>query len=114
MKILVCGGRNYDRYDTVLNTLKAYGATTVVEGGAKGADELARRAARAMEIPCLTHPAKWGVYGKVAGIMRNGLMLDYKPDLVLVFPGGSGTRDMAQQAENRSFRVAYVATPGPG
>jgi hypothetical protein len=46
VRILVCGGRNYDERDMVWRTLdqyqENYGPLTVIQGGAPGADHWAR------------------------------------------------------------------------
>jgi hypothetical protein len=42
--------------------------------------------------------ADWTKYGKAAGPKRNTVMVMLKPDLLLSFPGGKGTRDMTDQS----------------
>src|SRR5262249_16770583 len=42
---------------------------------------------------------EWDELGKKAGPLRNQRMLDEgKPDLVVAFPGGGGTKDMVRRA----------------
>jgi hypothetical protein len=41
----------------------------------------------------------WKTHGKAGGPIRNQMMLDdYKPQVVIAFPGGSGTADMVRRA----------------
>lgn len=103
MKILVCGGRDYDDYASVekaLNhCLKNFKKISIIEGGAKGADSLARKWAIAHAVEVTTINAKWGEFGKRAGIIRNIEMLEMNPDFVIAFPGGKGTAHMTSIAE---------------
>jgi len=107
-KILVCGGRNYRDWDTLvaqLDTLQPI--SCIVNGGAGGADEMAADYAHERSIMCYTHHAKWSEYGRRAGPVRNRQMLDLHPDLdmVVAFPGGKGTADMVKAADERKILV---------
>jgi acyl-CoA synthetase (NDP forming) len=54
-------------------------------------------------------PANWKKHGKSAGPIRNQLMLDVgKPDLVIAFPGGSGTADMIRRARKAGVPVKEI------
>jgi hypothetical protein len=54
-------------------------------------------------------PAEWDKRGRIAGPVRNALMLDVgKPDLVVVFPGGRGTADCVRQARAAGVQVIEV------
>ena len=115
MKILVCGGRNFE--DTaVLNRVLfpyQYGAQNVIiHGGARGADRLAARWADEHDVETEAYPAYWDKYGKRAGFLRNAQMLkEGKPDIVIAFPGGNGTADMMRRAHSAGVIVLQVC-PG--
>lgn len=117
MRVLVCGGRDYDGDDAwnhVMDALSSLHRETpvdaIIQGGASGADQLARAWAGMHEIKCVTVPADWATHGKAAGPIRNQRMIDdFQPDLVVVFPGGRGTADMAQRAEAAGVRVIRPA-----
>lgn len=115
MKVLVCGGRDFDDALTLGAWLggihKNNGPITLlIEGGARGADVMARKFAEWQGIPVRTFPADWDKHGKAAGPIRNKQMLDEgKPDLVVAFPGGRGTENMVKQARSAGVRV-LVAT----
>lgn len=100
MVILVCGGRDYSDYGQVEYVLEevcgwSINAPRIVQGGARGADSLARRWAKENGVTCDTVPAEWDKYGQAAGPLRNQKMLDeFKPTQGVVFPGGRGTLDM--------------------
>jgi SLOG family YspA-like protein len=102
-RVLVCGGRKFTDKALVYRTLDAlaaeHGVLYVIEGGARGADALARTWRHDKLQPGKTFHADWTRYGDAAGPMRNRKMLvDGQPDLVLAFPGGDGTADMMRQA----------------
>ena len=79
MKILICGGRDFNDRDRAFKELDAAHAelniTLVIEGGARG------------------------------GFRRNLEMLDEKPDGVIAFPGGNGTAHTVRNAKQRGIPV---------
>lgn len=113
MKVLVCGGREYTdarKLYSVLDGLHAkHNITLIINGGAHGADYLGRLWARERKVPCSTYPADWDRHGRSAGPVRNQRMLDEAvPDLVVAFPGGSGTANMIQKAEAAGVEVRRI------
>lgn len=113
MRILVCGGRDYNDKATMYSILDEYGDLgddiTIIEGGANGADTLAEHVAVTNWWKSETYPADWKTYGRAAGPIRNQRMLDEgKPDIVIAFPGGRGTEDMVRRAEKAGVSVRRV------
>lgn len=107
-KVLVCGGRDYANRSAVFAELNALSPVRIIQGGAAGADRLAMEWAALNEVACLTVPAQWKKYGRRAGPIRNRHMLHEKPNLVLAFPGGRGTRNMLWLARNEGLAVRVV------
>lgn len=114
MRVLVCGGRNYghcqddaaEMYFALRDIHEATPITAIIEGGAKGADEMARSMAEEFGAKAVTVPALWALHGKAAGPIRNQRMVDdFKPDLVVAFPGGRGTADMVSRAKAAGIPV---------
>lgn len=107
MRVLVCGGRNYRDPKAVYEALNALdGVTSIIEGGAQGADCFAAEWADKTGTPHMQFNADWKTHGRAAGPIRNRQMLDEgKPDLVLAFPGGRGTANMIMQAQAAGVRV---------
>lgn len=110
MKVIVCGGRDFDNVSAVRHALTAAHAkrpiTLLIEGGATGADKLARQWAQSVEVQCVTEQADWKRYGPAAGPIRNRVMLEkHKPDAVIAFPGGTGTADMVTIARHAGVKV---------
>lgn len=112
-RILVCGGRNYfDRrvFGVSMQHLRQHFAPQfcIIEGGASGADTLAREWAFDHTVPLLEFPANWRNMGHSAGTIRNTWMLDFGlPDFVIAFPGGTGTANMVRQAQARGIDVVH-------
>lgn len=109
MRVLICGGRDYagrSKLSEVLDRLhRERPFTCLIQGGARGADDLARLWAKRVGVAGLQFDADWQTHGKAAGFRRNGEMLtEGRPDLVVAFPGGRGTADMIRQS-----RAAGVA-----
>jgi hypothetical protein len=118
VRVLVCGGRDFHDRGRVHHALDAFHArkgpvTVVIQGGARGADAHAASWALERDIVSLTFPADWKQHGKSAGWIRNQLMLEKgEPDVVIAFPGGSGTGDMVRRAEKAGLTV-YRIEPSP-
>lgn len=109
MRVIVCGGRDYDKAEVVDDTLKQHKITVLIQGGANGADRLAKWYAKAHDIPMIEFPAQWKKYGNGAGHIRNSQMIiEGKPDLVIAFPGGKGTANMVAQAKARNIKVIEI------
>lgn len=120
IKVLVCGGRDFNDGKLVFKTLDEIHAQRpiglLIEGGAKGADERAHNWALARGVqPCQMKPC-WGFYNEQypgrknpAGPIRNSAMLYWlQPDLVVAFPGGPGTADMVRISRNANIEVLEV------
>lgn len=142
MKILICGDRNYDNQALVwtvldgfyLNHNVGFGVAHrdpffIIEGGAKGADRLAKNwvydsplhsspdynnhGASEARIVHLQFPANWNEYGRAAGPMRNFQMLNEgKPDIVLAFHDNieksKGTKHMVSVAKERGIPTYVI------
>ena len=132
MKVLVCGGRDFNdaaglfsALDTIQqwtlqeaeNTLGiAFGViwettgpiTCIVHGAARGADLLAENWARSREIACHSHPAPWHTH--------SGNYCRCRPDALPGICRGAGmwrNREMLRREHIRSFPVGLcIALPG--
>ena len=113
MKILVCGGRDYQDREKVFQVLDEIHKTTpislVVHGAARGADLLGEEWAKSRETAYYGVPAKWQELGRKAGPLRNLDMLErITPDLVVAFPGGRGTENMIKLATSNNIKVKQI------
>lgn len=118
MRVLICGGRNYNNKDKVFEVLDNLRKSTkeeifIIHGGAKGADSLGGEWARTRNISVRVFKADWNKYGRAAGIIRNeGMLKEGKPDLVVAFPGGKGTAHMIMIAEEAGVEVKEIFDEG--
>jgi len=119
MRVLICGGRDYDNYfEFCVGMKQAYDLhiapreiEVIIHGGARGADNLAQLWADEEGYCCLVFPADWKRLGNAAGPIRNQEMIDEgKPDLAIAFPGGRGTADMVKRARNAGIEVVTVCS----
>ena len=118
MRILVCGGRDFNDREAVALALKSYkpvplatgvSDAIIIVGGAPGADTLAEEWADCFGVRKRVFLANWQKHGKAAGPIRNQQMIDEgKPDLVIAFPGGRGTTDMVRRAKAAGIEVKEI------
>ena len=108
LKAIVCGGRTFKDYRLVLGVLGSLNLGMVVHGAARGADTLASRAARELGVAQIACPADWDTHPKRAGLIRNQEMLAHKPDMVIAFPGKSGTGHMVSIADRAGVPVFRI------
>lgn len=113
MKVLVCGGRNFRSPAQVFKALdelhKQKPITELMQGGATGADQLAKEwAATKPAIQRYVCNAEWEKHGRAAGPIRNAKMLTWNPDLVVAFAGGTGTADMVKKARAAGIEVKEI------
>jgi|SRR6266536_346003 len=119
-RVLICGSRDWtDKYaiSCVLNGYRSDEiGITVINGGARGADSIAKWWADVNQEPRETYPADWKQHGKAAGLIRNQRMLEEgKPDVVWAFvtkplEESRGTHDMVRRAKAAGIPVYVVHT----
>jgi hypothetical protein len=111
MRVLVCGSRSWTDEAAIQRALEGLppGPTTILHGGARGADQLAGRIAKRLGYSVEVHEADWRI-GRRAGLERNMRMLDSKPDLVLTFwdEQSRGTGHTITEARRRNIPVVVV------
>jgi hypothetical protein len=110
VRVLVTGGRDFADREWLFAVLDAIhaerGIACIVEGGASGADRLAKEWTWERGIALKEYPADWKEHGRAAGPIRNRKMLrEGLPDLVVAFPGGRGTADMIRAAKAAGVEV---------
>jgi hypothetical protein len=118
--VLICGSRHYDDEATMRRVLSneltlldpnIEDDIRVIHGGATGADSLAAKVLARSIYSVHAFPADWKKHGKAAGPIRNRQMLDERPDLVLAFGDGRGTRDTVAEATRRGIEVVWIDGP---
>lgn len=115
MRLVVTGGRSFNDKDFVNDSLfmmhQYFPISLLIEGGATGADALAKQWAESLGIEIKTYEADWknlnvpypviktnrygSLYNAKAGFDRNELMItDGLPDFGIAFSGDKGTKNM--------------------
>ena len=104
--VLVTGGRGWSDREKIREVLTEFDplTTLIVEGGCRGADDLAKQEAEKLGFKVLTVHADWYKYGKAAGVVRNKLMYETThPNVVLAFhsdlKNSKGTKHMVEMAK---------------
>lgn len=116
-KVLVCGSRHWKDWQKLKERLDYIpGPIHIVEGGAPGADVMARQYAIGRKIPYTEVPADWKVHGKSAGPIRNRIMLDMldSPQDEVIgfhedFENSKGTKDCITEARRRGISTEVVS-----
>ncbi len=107
------GGRDYrdeDAIETALLALTAEGFWDLAHGGALGTDTLAGIVAERLGMTVTVYPANWAAHGRAAGPIRNRKMLEeFRPAIVLAFPGGAGTANCVKTARELGILVKVIA-----
>ena len=114
MRVLVCGGRAFENYSLLHRVLcgvrEEHNEFTLLHGGATGADRMAGRWAEHVGVPVVVFEAEWRKYGPSAEPIRDTRMLNVgKPDLVVAFPGATGTTDMVKLARKAGVEIMEVS-----
>lgn len=121
--VVVTGSRDWTDRNRVYAVLDAVEPDLVFEGGAKGADRLARDWCDNRGVQCVEVPALWGAEGKSAGSRRNKAMLHLArqiasvnhDDLIVVafpLPQSKGTTMMVSHARQKGVEVHVVDLDG--
>lgn len=113
MRVIIAGGREFQDYRLLAQKCDLFFSrkkpTAILCGGARGADELGKRYGEKHGIPITMYPAKWGKYGKRAGMVRNREMLQDADALVAFWDGQShGTGNMIEIAKQKGIPIRIV------
>ena len=117
MKVAVIGSRSFADYGLLCRTLDAIPElSTIVSGGAPGADSLGERYSDERGLAKQIYRPDWARYGRGAGKVRNKTIVDAS-DLVVAFWDGAstGTRHALDYAKQRGkpVRVVRFDSPAP-
>jgi predicted Rossmann fold nucleotide-binding protein DprA/Smf involved in DNA uptake len=112
MNIGVVGSRTFNNYSLLKQVLDRFVLNveekplTIVSGGAKGADSLARRYCEEHNIQIVEFLPEWDKYGRGAGPIRNKKIVDYSDFIVAFWDGCSrGTASTIRFAKQMDKQV---------
>jgi predicted Rossmann fold nucleotide-binding protein DprA/Smf involved in DNA uptake len=108
-RVGVVGSRDFNDYPLMRSTLNTMKISHIVSGGSRGADSLAEQYANEKKIPFTVYPARWELYGKSAGVIRNRLIVD-NSDMIIAFWDGTspGTRNTIEYARSVDKKVIII------
>ncbi|MCY1363840.1 YspA, cpYpsA-related SLOG family [compost metagenome] len=115
MRVLVTGGREYNDRQWVWAVLDRVHArrpiTLLIQGEATGADAHAKAWAIARGVPMPPSYPYMAAAGRRGGRVRNHRMLrECQPELVLAFPGHTGTAHMIEIARDAGVKVVVAGS----
>lgn len=115
MIVVITGGRDFKDKQFVWDSMDFHavelGITEVVNGRAKsGVDQFVHEWCKERGVPERPYPADWDTHGDAAGPLRNQEMIDREPEIerCLVFPGGTGTTDMARRCRKAGIERVII------
>lgn len=113
LKVVVCGGRDFNDWDLLVESLDrllpSVANIEIVSGGARGADKLGEKYAKASGLELKIFNADWETFGMSAGVIRNSKMADYADMCICFWDGESkGTRNMIESAIKNNLRVEVI------
>lgn len=110
MKVAVIGSRTFQDYPLLEAILDEEEITTIVSGGARGADTLAEQYAKAHNILFEVHRPDWNQYGKRAGFIRNKDIISSCDKVIAFWDGESkGTAHSIDIAQYQKKPVRIVS-----
>ena len=114
MRVLVTGGTTFSDWGLLCDTLgrlhDEHEISLLIHGASVGTDSLADYWAKLRGVESISCPPDWERYGRGGGSVRNRQMLsDQKSDLMVAFPGDSGTRHMVDIAKKAGIEVILVS-----
>ncbi len=111
MKLAIIGSRSFDDYELLCRMVSEHypQVSLIISGGARGADELARRFALGHGIDIREYLPEWKQHGRPAGQIRNRFIID-DADAVLAFWDGrsKGTRGGLEYARKQGKGVLLI------
>ena len=124
LRIIIAGSRDFNDYELLKisirdilkkTSLESINKIKIISGNARGADQLGERFAKQFELEVVKFVAKWDIFGKRAGYIRNEEMAKYAIQgsnygmLVAFWNGESkGTKHMIDLAKKYGLEVHVI------
>lgn len=108
MKVAIVGYRNFNDYKLFKDKITELNLdiTTIISGGCKGADKLAEKYAKELNIPTIIHYPDWSTFGVKAGPLRNtNIVEDAEYVIAFVSKESKGTYDTINKAKQKKIPV---------
>ena len=113
--LAIIGSREFNDYELlkceILKFVDITNISKIISGGANGADKLGERFALEYDIEKLIFKPDWNKYGKSAGIIRNGDIINNSTHVIAFWKNNSpGTKNSIDRAKTNKkiLKVVYV------
>jgi hypothetical protein len=109
MRLIIAGGRDFEDYCLLCESMTGFDPEVILCGKARGADTLGEQWARQNNIKVEYYPALWRTHGLAAGPIRNTEMAKNATHLLAFHDGKSkGTAHMIKVAQEHGLLVKIV------
>jgi hypothetical protein len=110
MKVAVVGSRSFNDYEKLKQTLdQTPSITSIISGGAKGADSMAEQWAKENGIETVIYKPDWAKYGRGAGVVRNRLIIEDCDYCIAFWDGDSkGTKSSIDHCKKLNKKLLVV------
>lgn len=112
MKLAIIGSRTFKNYalmqEKIQQLVDINTISTIVSGGAKGADELAVQFANQHQIELVIFAPEYQKYARAATMIRNRQIVDYADVMIAFWDGKStGTKYTINHAKKRN-KIVHI------
>lgn len=109
MNLAVIGSREFKDMEVMSVHIQSLQPTTIISGGAKGADTLAKKYALAHGLDIIEYKADWKQFGRAAGIVRNKTIVENAEHILAFWDGKSpGTKSSINYAKKLNKPVTVI------
>lgn len=109
MKLAVIGSRQYTNMLEMSAKIDELSPSTIISGGAKGADTLAKTYATMNNINMVEYKADWKQFGRGAGIIRNRTIVENADHILAFWDGTSlGTKSSINYAKKLNKPLTVI------
>ena len=114
-RLIIAGGREFSDYPLLAASVAEFvnelddPEIEIVCGCAKGADSLGEKYGQSKGYKINYYKPNWDLYGKAAGMIRNGIMAQNADGLIAFWDGRSkGTKNMIGLARRQGLKVKVI------